>query len=295
MEAWPVDALNASDFTGELESVFARGQVTAGIAMLSGSVAGGVVAQATNLAVPYILRATLLALTLIVAFVVMRDIGFSPQRGGGLRNEFRTIVRASIDGGLRNRPVRWLMLAAPFTGGVGVYAFYAMQPYLLELYGDQAAFGIAGLAAAIVAGAQIAGGLAVPAVRRAFKRRTTVLLIGAILSVAVLAFIGWTSSFWVAISLLVVWAMVSAASLPIRQSYVNQLIPSEQRAIVLSFDSLMGSGGGVFVQPVLGRAADIWSYSTSYLIGAVIQAAAIPFVALAKRERASSDVIEVSK
>ena len=239
--------------------------------------------------------ATLLALTLIVAFVVMRDIGFSPQRGGGLRNEFRTIVRASIDGGLRNRPVRWLMLAAPFTRrrrSVCLLCDAALSVGALRRSGRLRNRRPGG-------GHRRRGadrrGLAVPAVRRAFKRRTTVLLIGAILSVAVLAFIGWTSSFWVAISLLVVWAMVSAASLPIRQSYVNQLIPSEQRATVLSFDSLMGSGGGVFVQPVLGRSADIWSYSTSYLIGAVIQAAAIPFVALAKRERASSDVIEVSK
>ena len=38
--------------------------------------------------------------------------------------------------GFGNRPVRWVMLAAPFTDGVSIYAFYAMQPYLLELYGD---------------------------------------------------------------------------------------------------------------------------------------------------------------
>ena len=28
------------------------------------------------------------------------------------------------------------MVEALFTGGVGIYAFYALQPYLLELYGD---------------------------------------------------------------------------------------------------------------------------------------------------------------
>ena len=48
------------------------------------------------------------------------------------------------------------MVAALFTGGVGIYAFYALQPYLLELYGDPNAYSIAGLVAAIVAGAQIA-------------------------------------------------------------------------------------------------------------------------------------------
>jgi len=33
--------------------------------------------------------------------------------------------------------------------------------------------------------------------------------------------------------------------MPVRQAFVNGLIPSEQRATVLSFDSLMGSAGGV--------------------------------------------------
>ena len=55
------------------------------------------------------------------------------------------------------------MLAAPFTAGVGIYTFYALQPYLLELYGDPHAYSVAGLAAAIVAGAQMLGGVRRPA------------------------------------------------------------------------------------------------------------------------------------
>ena len=48
-----------------------------------------------------------------------------------------------------------------------------------------------------------------------------------------------------------------------RQAYLNDMIPSKQRATVLSFDSLMGSTGGVVIQPVLGKVADVYSYSTS--------------------------------
>ena len=46
---------------------------------------------------------------------------------------------------------------------------------------------VAGLAAAIVAGAQIAGGLLVPHVGRIFRRRTSVLLAGTALSAVILA------------------------------------------------------------------------------------------------------------
>ena len=48
-EAWLVDALTATGYTGELETVFGRGQIVAGVAMLVGSVAGGFIAQRTSL------------------------------------------------------------------------------------------------------------------------------------------------------------------------------------------------------------------------------------------------------
>ena len=74
-------SFGASGFTGSLEKVFGRAQVVAGGAMLVGSVAGGIVAQATNLGVPYILRAAMLGVTIVVALRFMRDIGFKPKVG----------------------------------------------------------------------------------------------------------------------------------------------------------------------------------------------------------------------
>ena len=80
VEAWLVDALDATGYEGDLETVFGRGQTVAGIAMLTGSVAGGVIAQVTNLGVPYILRAAMLGLVLVYASRSMRDIGFEPEQ-----------------------------------------------------------------------------------------------------------------------------------------------------------------------------------------------------------------------
>jgi MFS family permease len=292
-EAWLVDALKFTGFKGNLESVFAKGQIVGGAAMLSGSVLGGLVAQWTNLGVPYLLRGLALVVTFAVAFVYMRDWGFVPKPGKHPVREMGQVVRGSVRYGLGNRPVRWMMLAAPFTFGVGIYAFYAMQPYLLELYGDDQAYSIAGLAAAIIAGAQIAGGMAAPQVRRLFRNRTSALLTGLLIEIGLLALLGVTTGFWVAVGLLVLWGLTAAATLPIRQAYVNGLIPSEQRATVLSFDNLLGSSGGVVIQPALGKAADVWSYSASYLVGAAVQLLAVPFTVLARRERASSDPVEV--
>jgi MFS family permease len=176
------------------------------------------------------------------------------------------------------------MLSAPWTGGVGIYVFYALQPYLLELWGDPEAYGIAGLVAAIVAGAQILGGIAAPALGRRFRLRTTALLLAQVANVAVLVLIGLVESFWPVIGLIVVWGLLFAASMPVRQAYLNEHIPSQERATILSFDSLMSSAGGVVAQPVLGRAADVWGYPASYLLSGAISAVAVPFIALARRE-----------
>ena len=291
MEAWLVDALAHSGFKEKLESVLAKGEIVEGAAMLTGSVAGGIVAQATNLGVPYIIRAALLVLNFVFAFLLIRDLGFKPADEKNPIKEVKTIIAGSVRHGLRNPPVRWIMLAAPFTGGVTIYAFYAMQPYLLQLWGDERAYGVAGLAAAIVAGAQIAGGLLVPHIGRIFRRRTTLLLAGEGISVLVLAMVGFVPNFWVAVTLLILWGLMFSAMMPVRQTYLNGLIPSEQRATVLSFDSLFSSSGGVVFQPLLGKAADVWSYPTSYIFSAAIQVLAVPFTWLAQHEKAPSDAI----
>jgi MFS family permease len=295
VEAWLVDALAATGFTGTMESVFGRGQVVTGVAMLGGSVAGGVIAQQTNLGVPFVLRGLILIVMFLVAFRLMHDIGFTPERGGRPLAEMRKVAGASIDYGWRVPAVRWLMVEGMFLGGVGVYAFYALQPYLLELYGDPHAYQIAGLVAAIIAGAQILGGLAAPLIRGRFHRRTTALIATAGLGAATLALIGTIQNFWAVVGLIVAWGLLFAASMPIRQTYINGLIPSQQRATVLSFDSLMASSGGVWAQPVLGRAADVWGYAPSYLLGAGISALALPFLVLSRRQNAPADTVEAAE
>ena len=292
-EAWLVDALTATGFTGNLESVFGRAQAVGGAAMLVGSVAGGVVAQLTSLGVPYLLRAAFLGVTLVVAFRFMHDIGFTPDRGANPVKAVRTVWNGALDGGLRNPPVRWLMLAAPFTTGVGFYVFYAIQPYLLQLYGDPNAYSVAGLAAALFAGVSMVGGLLVPWARRLFRRRTTALLLGLLADIVILVLIGVSASFVFVIALLTVSSILASIERPLRQAFINGVIPSAQRATVLSFDSLMGSTGGVVIQPVLGRAADVYGYGASYVIAAGIETLAVPFVLLARRERAPSDPIVV--
>ncbi|MFB7891717.1 MFS transporter [Microbacterium sp. NPDC056044] len=289
VDAWLVDALKATSYQGSLETVFGRAQIVGGVAMLSGSVLGGVIAQVTNLGVPFLLRGAILLLMFVVAALLMRDLGFTPDRSENPLRATRTVLRASIRYGLGDPPVRWLMLASPFTAGVGIYVFYALQPYLLELWGDEEAYTVAGLAAALVSGTAIIGGAIAPWVRKLFRRRTSTILLATVTSAVVLVGIGLVRNFWVAVVLVALWGIASAIDDPVHRAYLNDMIPSKQRATVLSFDSLMGSAGGVVVQPVLGRVADVGGYGASLVWSGVFSAVAVPFVLLSRAQKPAAD------
>ena len=205
------------------------------------------------------------------------------------------MVQGSIDGGFRNPPVRWLMLAAPFTAGTGIYVFYASQPYLLELFGDPKAYSIAGLAAAILAGVQIAAGWWCPGSGGCSVAGPMRSSLSSVLGIVALALLGLHPGFVAALALFAAWAFIGSATRPMRQAFMNGIIPSSQRATVLSFDSLMGSAGGVVAQPALGRVADVSGYGTSLLVSAAVDVLALPFIVLARRERAPSDPIDADE
>jgi MFS family permease len=289
VEAWLVDALTFTGYEGSLEAVFGRGLMVSGVAMFAGSVLGGVIAQVTDLGVPFLVRAGVLLLMFAFAFIVMKDLGFTADRSRGPLMATRNVLTQSVEHGLKKRSVRYVILSAPFASGVGIYAFYALQPYLLELYGDESAYSVAGLAAAVLSLAQVFGGMLSPHIRGLFARRTSTLIGVSLASVAVLVVLGLNSLFWLAIVLLVAWGFVFAVSGPVRQAYLNDMIPSKQRATVLSFDSLFGSLGGVFIQPALGRAADIGGYGTSLVIGGIVELIGIPFLLASRRQRDPAD------
>jgi MFS family permease len=289
VEAWLIDALHHVRYKGKIEAVFGKAQIVGGAAMLIGTLGGGLIAQFTNLGVPYLVRGGILLLLFLVAWLTLRDIGFVPERGEKVLKAMRTLLKSSIDNGLKVLPVRWLMLSAVILSSVGFYAFYALQPYLLELFGDTTAYWVAGLAATLVALAQISGGLLAGRIAGLFARRTTALVLMTVVSSAVLVLLYFCHNFYLALALIFVWGILFAATMPIRQTYMNGMIPSKQRATVLSFDSVMSNLGGMVLQPGLAKVADMYSYGTSFFVGGVLQLFALPMLARSRSYKHDAD------
>lgn len=291
-EAWLVDALHFAGYQGSLENAFARGQVASGVAMLLGTASGGLIAQWADLGLPYLVRAGFLVATFVAAALLMKDYGFTPARDGSAMLALRRLLHESLQHGLRHPCVRPIMLAGPFTMGVGIFGFYAMQPYLLQLYGREDAYSIAGLAATMVSAAQIGGGLLTPWIRKLFRYRTMLLFVAGLFASGVLTMMGLWPNFYAVLTMLAIWAVLFAATMPVRQAYLNGLIPSAQRATVLSSDNLLSSLGGVIFQPLLGGVAQRGSYALAYVVSGALSLLAQPFYLLARRQKAPCDAID---
>jgi MFS family permease len=287
-EAWLVDALHATGYQGAIETVFGKGQAVAGAATLIGTIGGGFLGQ-VNLGLPYIARSVLLLAVIGAAWAWMHDLGYEPAKGVAVGAQVRGILRSSMTHGFGNPPVRMFMLAAPFASGVGIWIFYAFQPYLLELFGDPNATYLAGIAAAVFAVAQMIGGSSVKLVRRFVASRSGLIIIEIVVGSLALIGVGLAErleipvGFWVAIALLALFSLLTAVAYPVQQAFMNGCIPSEQRATVLSFASLMGSAGGVVAQPALGRVADVFSYGIAYVVAGVVYVLSLPFLIAVRR------------
>ena len=292
VEAWLVDALESTGFDEELDHVFARGSMVTGGAMLIGSVAGGVIGS-FDLALPYIVRAVLLGIVFVFAYRTMFDLGYEPRalKLARIPAEIKTLTRSSIRYGWQEPHIQLLMIISFIQFGFMMWAFYAWQPYFLELYGDPNAIWMAGIIAALLSIATIIGNQIVEILTRSCGKRTTIMFGSVGVFALCMLGVGLASSFWVAVPLFLVAMGTTGVMGPVRQAYIHQVIPSNQRASVLSVDSMFSSGGGIVSQVGFGQVSQRMGIAEGYVIGGVISAICLPVVWLLRTRQGDADII----
>jgi MFS family permease len=276
VEAWLVDALGATGYEKELDGVFARAETVSSIAMIVGTIGGGLLGQ-LHLSLPYLARAVLVLLAFAVGFRTMHDIGFQPRtmRMKGIVTEMRKVARAGITFGWRAPPVRLLVMESFLTWGFFSWAWYAWQPYFLDLYGEDAVW-LSGLIAALFALAGIVGNALVGRVATPGRRRTTILIWTAAITSATMVATGAFRFFWVAVPVFLLGAVAGGLLQPVRQSYLHHSIPTSERATLVSFYALVGSVGSVGGQTGLGYLSQERSVPAGFVVGGLVTILTIP-------------------
>jgi MFS family permease len=291
VEAWVVDALAATGYEGQLDPVFARGAMVSGSAEIAGALVGGLLGT-IDLAVPFVVRAALLAGVFVVGLRRMHDIGFVARanRPSAMPAEARRVLRASITHGWRNRPVRLLMAVSLVQGTFLMWAFYAWQPYFLDLLGNDSVW-VGGIIAALVAAAAIGGNGLVDVLSRFCGKRTTLLLWSSAVLGAASVGVGAVDSFWWAVPLFLVAMGATGVAAPVQQAYLHAVVPAEERATVISSVSLVDSAGGIGGSLGLGYLARAQSVAAGYVTGGLLCLLAVPPLAALRALRQRADVI----
>jgi MFS family permease len=237
-------------------------------------------------------RAALLAVAFGVGFAMMHDLGFTPRtlRLRGITGEMRKVASAGLTYGWRTPSVRLLVLDSFVMAGFFFWAWYAWPPYFLDLLGQNLVW-VSGVIAALFSLAMICGNALVGRLVRPGGRRTSVLIGCSVVTTAAMIGVGALRNFWVAVPLFLLGALVAGILTPVRQTYLHAIIPTKERATLVSFDSLVGSLGSVGGQAGLGYLSKVRSIPDGFIVGGLATALVLPLYVRLRRRGEAADVV----
>ncbi len=269
------DSLKALGREHEYQKLYGRSWALFSFGALAGLLLGAPFAAVTNLQVPIIVSGGLMLAAWLVSLTFTEpprhDEGHPASYFGGAREAARIIRGAPA--------LRWFMLIAATMLAANVCVHIFAQPFLNSHDVPVGMFGWFLLPGSLLG---IAGALSLHRITgRLGTNRTFVLLLAlAGLPAAGLALFDtlWAWVFYPVNSLC--YALIQ----PLVSDYLNQRIPSAQRATILSMHQLLYSLMLVPLEPVAGMAADTWGLPSGYAIAATALALpAVPLLLLWRR------------
>jgi MFS family permease len=280
------DTLKALGREDEYEKHAGRGEAIAWVGAAAATALGGLVAELTSVRFTIFVGVGATLVAGLVAF----SMAEAPHRADeAVTTRYLTNITKAFRIAWHDAPLRWLLLLGGILGACLSAAMYLTQPLLLDRGLEVGVLFSAIQVPQLLAGA--AGALLVASFLRKTGEATVVM---AIIAAGIATYAGLaTIPTLAAFALVPVIAMLESTVIPITTGYVNRRVPSDQRATILSLESL---SRGLFIAPlgpIVGAVADArgveWAYATlgtALLVGAVI---AVPlwFRAHAKHRLAS--------
>jgi len=134
-----------------------------------------------------------------------------------------------------------------------------------------------------------AGSFLLPKILPLFKRRTALLIVTYSIQSAMIFVVGSSSSFYLAVAAFLIFAFSMGLGGPAKQAYLHSMIPSDQRATIISFDSLIGSTGSVIGQTGLRVLSQEVSIASGYIAGGFVTILTVPILIMLKKSEDTQD------
>ncbi len=241
------ESLKAIERENEFQRTAGRLMAIMSFAALAGGLLGAPIAAATNLSVPVLLSAAIIAPAVLVA-LSMREPEL-PE--GEVRLAYGSLLRESFRTATRLPSVRYMLLLSAMITAFTFGPLIFMQPFLAD---HGVGVGWVGFIQTPVRIAGIVGALVAASVTARFGTRRVfqaapLIIVGAFVWLGALD----TLHAFAAFPLIM---FVNSLLLPPSTDYLNRRISNTQRATVLSIRTMLVSLALVALEPVLGVTAD---------------------------------------
>lgn len=276
LDAWLVDSLQKQNYIGKVDFVFSKASMVSKGVGVAGGLIGAYLGN-INLAIPFGAGAVIFILTGFAGMILIENDHIIKKKFSitkGLKN-MSDISRDSIRYGLKHPVVLWLIAASILS----LFAFMPLNmfwsPRLNNLAGGDKVW-LMGWTWAGISLFMLIGSYLVTNLIKRNKHHSWILIVST-LTLSLPIIIGSYSQFFsVALFTFLIFEIGRGMHSPVKQSYLNKHIPSEQRATVLSFDSMMGKLGGAAGLVIFGWIAKHSSIQLTWLISGALLLLLIP-------------------
>jgi MFS family permease len=276
-QAWLVDRLRHQGYEGPLGKVFAwEQQIRSGVGVLAAML--GAYAAEKNSSLPWFCGGWMFLAAAALAVACMKEEQFVRQKfswKGGAAS-MAAVVRTSARYAKTNSAVRFIVV-------MGVVQFFAIQapnmqwqPFFSRFLRHKSDLGFvyAGISIALIIGSR----LAPPFLKRIGSERMALAVTQAAIGFGICVTIFCGNLF---AGLAVFWAHEVARGMfvPVEDAYLNDNIPSGERATLISFESISHHVGGMAGLLVSGFIAQYCSMTAAWVLsGTVLVASGVVFL-----------------
>ncbi len=267
-QAWLVDRVRHQGYEGPLGKIFAREQQIKSATGIVAAVLGAFAAE-KNSSMPWFWGGCIFALLAIIATFWMKEEEFVHKKfsfAEGL-SAMRNIVKTSGRYTMTNDAVRFIVI-------MGVVQFFAIQapnmewqPFFTQFLSHKRSLGFifSGISVAMMIGAALAPRL----LKKIGSERTSLSIVQIAIGAGIFLTI-FCRSLFPALGHFLAHEVFRGMFVPLKDMYLNDNIPSKERATLISFESISHHIGGMIGLLVSGVVAQYGSMKAAWTMSGLI-------------------------
>ncbi|MBI5732888.1 MFS transporter [Candidatus Jorgensenbacteria bacterium] len=267
-QAWLVDQLQYQNYKMPLGSVFAKEQQVTHAAGILGAVAGAYLADRNTL-LPWMTGGVIMFIAGILALVLIKEEYFVRQNFH-LKTSLQSMkdtIKTSIRYGIKSKAVKFILV-------MGTLQYFAVQapnmqwqPFFSRFLSDKTSLGFVFAAISVCL---MAGSLLSSRFLKLMRHETRALAISQIGIGIGIAATALLASFPFALGLFLFQEIARGLFRPLKDMYLNENIPSKERATLISFESMSHHAGGLIGLLFSGFFAEHTSIEATWVLSGII-------------------------